>query len=221
MELAYEKTCRTMITTQDALNTFTLGPDWRNMGANFRLAIMQECAEGIDHLGWKWWAKQEINLKAAQIEVVDILHFAMADLIVNAGIEGAVASMEEGCRVKWTDSIQLCGRSHFLTQYRPRELFTLISTMAGLGVVDMRAIFALGEKLELPFPALAKLYFCKAILNKFRQKNGYKAGAYKKMWAPGQEDNDFVLSFADTLDWSDPEAPNTLERYLTTIYSAL
>ena len=35
---------------------------------------------------------------------------------------------------------------------------------------------------------LFKIYVAKNVLNKFRQDNGYKDGAYKKIWN-GREDN--------------------------------
>lgn len=31
-----------------------------------------ECAELMDHIGWKWWKKQEIDIEQAQIELIDI-----------------------------------------------------------------------------------------------------------------------------------------------------
>lgn len=41
----------------------------------FQKALMQESAEAIDSLNWKWWKKDPDNWDNIKIELIDILHF--------------------------------------------------------------------------------------------------------------------------------------------------
>ncbi len=46
---------------------------------NYSRALQQECAELIDSVPWKWWAKyQKFDAQNAKVEAVDILHFLVS-----------------------------------------------------------------------------------------------------------------------------------------------
>lgn len=49
-------------------------------------AMWTECAELMDHIGWKWWSKQELDINQAEMELVDIWHFGLSD-ILQKGVE--------------------------------------------------------------------------------------------------------------------------------------
>ena len=56
-------------------------PDWRNQGFEYYRAVWVECAELLDHFGWKWWKQQVVDIEQVKLEIVDIWHFGLSDLI--------------------------------------------------------------------------------------------------------------------------------------------
>ena len=51
-----------MLDLQDAMNK-KVHPDWQQQGFEWYRAIWIECAELMDHYGWKWWKKQNPDLE--------------------------------------------------------------------------------------------------------------------------------------------------------------
>ncbi len=70
----------------------------------------------------------------------------------------------------------------------------------------------LSGKIGMSYEELIKMYFGKAVLNDFRQANGYKNGTYVKSWN-GYEDNEVMLRIISTVDYS--------EEFNDYIYSTL
>ena len=70
-----------MLEMQDAMNS-RVNPDWRSAGNAWYRAIWTECAEMLDHYGWKWWKHQPADLEQVRLELVDIMHFAMSDYLL-------------------------------------------------------------------------------------------------------------------------------------------
>ena len=69
-----------MLNLQDSINS-VINPNWRDAKNPWYRAIWTECAELMDHIGWKWWKKQEIDIEQAQIELIDIWHFGLSDIL--------------------------------------------------------------------------------------------------------------------------------------------
>ena len=65
-------------------------PDWLTQGYEYYRAVWVECAELLDHFGWKWWKKQQPDLDQVKLEIVDIWHFGLSDLIRANELEKAV-----------------------------------------------------------------------------------------------------------------------------------
>lgn len=214
---------RTLLGLQDALNCTTVGPKWtKSVEQDWFLAISQECAEGIDHLAWKWWAKQTADLAAAQMEVVDILHFLLAAEMWVApdgfSRERIAEILDESYKTRYT-SIEIDEVAFVVAEETPIELFKLTSALATVGRTEIGVLFLLGEKLGLSEEALIRLYQQKATLNLFRQRHGYRTGAYVKYWAPSTEDNAFLPILSDGLDWTNPLAADALYQRLVEKYS--
>ena len=55
-----------MLEMQDAMNA-RVNPDWRRAGNAWYRAIWTECAEMLDHYGWKWWKHQRPDLEQVRI----------------------------------------------------------------------------------------------------------------------------------------------------------
>ena len=62
---------------QDAMNS-RVSETWRTNNYEWYRAIWVECAEMLDHHGWKWWKHQEIDVPQVQLELVDIFHFGLS-----------------------------------------------------------------------------------------------------------------------------------------------
>src|SRR5690606_37979069 len=53
----------------------------RNQHYEWYRAIWVECAELMDHYGWKWWKKQTPDRDQVVLELIDIWHFGLSDLL--------------------------------------------------------------------------------------------------------------------------------------------
>ncbi len=176
-----------MLEMQDAMNS-RVNADWRNAGNAWYRAIWTECAEMLDHYGWKWWKHQQPDLEQVHLELVDILHFAMSDYLlreddieaVAARIEAELSSPAEGDDLR--AAIEAMAQSTIARQ--------------SMHFSDFARIMAL---LEMDFDALYRRYVGKNVLNFFRQDHGYKEGSYVKIWN-GREDNEHLVELIEALD---------------------
>ena len=84
---AAQNQIKQMLTMQDAMNS-RVSDTWRENGYEWYRAIWVECAEMLDHHGWKWWKHQEIDIAQVQLELVDIFHFGLSlRLMAGATVE--------------------------------------------------------------------------------------------------------------------------------------
>jgi len=174
-----------MLQLQDRLNS-RVNPDWRYAGNDWELAIMIECGELIDHVGWKWWKKQEMNLSQAQIELVDIWHFFLSrELEKRDGLDvkiiaaGLSEEIYQCNRYDSAPSTVIITSARRVAEYAARcevHLYTLVRLWKQLGMTD---------------DDLFRMYVGKAALNLFRYENGYQDGSYVKRWH-GREDNEYL-----------------------------
>ncbi|MDZ7827129.1 MAG: dUTP diphosphatase [Gammaproteobacteria bacterium] len=58
-----------------------MAEDWRERDFAYYRAVWVECAELLDHFGWKWWKKQTPDADQVRLELVDIWHFGLSMLI--------------------------------------------------------------------------------------------------------------------------------------------
>ncbi len=176
-----------MLEMQDAMNA-RVNPQWRSAGNAWYRAIWTECAEMLDHYGWKWWKHQQPDLEQVQLELVDILHFAMSDYllrdddnqVVAARIEAELSQPNAGDDIR--AAIEVMAQS---TIARKRMHFSDFATVMNL--------------IEMDFDALYRSYVGKNVLNFFRQDHGYKDGSYIKVWQ-GREDNEHLVDVLNQLN---------------------
>ena len=71
----------TMLDLQDSMNS-KVKDDWREQNFEWYRAIWIECAELLDHHGWKWWKKQQPDVNQIALELVDIWHFGLSLLLL-------------------------------------------------------------------------------------------------------------------------------------------
>jgi dimeric dUTPase (all-alpha-NTP-PPase superfamily) len=176
-----------MLEMQDAMNA-RVNPDWRNAGNAWYRAIWTECAEMLDHYGWKWWKHQQPDLEQVQLELVDIMHFAMSDYLLREDDNQRVAARIEA----------------ELSQPNPGvDIRAAIEAMAQTTIAQQSMHFAdfatVMNLIEMDFDALYRSYVGKNVLNFFRQDHGYKEGSYIKVWQ-GREDNEHLVEVLNQLD---------------------
>lgn len=180
-----------MLALQAQLNDRAF-PKWRTNTPDYALAIISECSELIDSVGWKWWKKQEPRpLVQTQMEVVDIWHFVMS---------GLLAAESERLLFSTIPTPTLA--------YRPARVLqdtkNLLASLGGEGHAMVAAFFSLAAAVRLSVADIYRLYIGKATLNLFRWDHGYAEGSYVKDWL-GEEDNDYLEKIiADAGDELDP-----------------
>ena len=197
----------TMADMQEQHNVL-VHPQWREQGFEFYRAMWVECAEMLDHFGWKWWKQQTPDIDQVKLELVDIWHFALSELMRERAIDPAVAEQLAAVSVdKATD---------------PEGFRLAIETLAAACLstrsIDLSAFCAAMAALPMDYAELYALYIGKNMLNRFRQNNGYKSGEYRKLWQ-GREDNEHLIELLDELSDVPEQLPERLYAGLEARYA--
>jgi hypothetical protein len=205
-----ERQLAAMAELQDALNV-NVHPQWRDQGHAYYRAIWVECAELLDHYGWKWWKHQRTDLEQVKLEIVDIWHFGLSHLIregridsgrVDASIVAAFARIGAVPGSDFRDAVETLAGEVLAQRGFPVDAF--VTLMAALPI-DLDELY--------------RIYIGKNVLNNFRQANGYKSGTYIKMWL-GREDNEHLFELVGELDDASGSFPDELYRALESRYAA-
>lgn len=180
-------------------------PQWASQGHEYYRAVWVECAELLDHFGWKWWKKPQADIEQAKLEIVDIWHFGLSELI-----RANQVNRELAVRLKSALSNQ--DQQDFRLAVERLALASLATRQ-----FDLDAFAAVMRSLPLGFDELYRLYIGKNVLNAFRQKHGYKEGSYRKRWQ-GREDNEHLMDIlreldSDEADFAEHVSAALAERY--------
>ncbi len=195
----------TLLEMQDAMNS-KVNSDWRERNHEWYRAIWVECAEMLDHYGWKWWKHQECDFEQVKLELIDILHFGLSDLIVQHDSMEALAKVLSKHWPKATES----GDFKLLL-----EEFTLDTLQTKH--FNLNRFVELAYSIGLSSEDIYVGYIGKNVLNIFRQDYGYKSGEYIKVWN-GREDNEVLVELCDKLDSSDAQFKDKLYSGLADAY---
>ncbi len=194
-----------MLEMQDAMNS-RVNQAWRQADNAWYRAIWTECAEMLDHYGWKWWKHQQPDLEQVQLELVDIMHFAMSDYLLQDADNDEVAAR---IAAELADPRQC------------QDIRVAIEVMAQTTIAqksmhfsDFANIMAL---IDMDFDALYRTYVGKNVLNFFRQDHGYKDGSYIKIWAD-REDNEHLVEVLGNLDSTSPSFRDDVYQGLSNRY---
>jgi len=187
-----------MLQLQQELNDNTNGKGWeegvtkQGKKIDWRRCIYLEAAELVESYPWKHWKSidAEVNRGNVEIELVDIWHFVMSEVLRvnrfndNLPIEELAIRLEDAIGEIKAQRIE---NDYYAEIEAIEELIKKL--FCHFELVDFtKSYFELCAKLGLSFERLYQLYIGKNILNAFRQNNGYKEGSYKKVWG-GKEDN--------------------------------
>lgn len=183
---ALREKIKEMLDLQNKINE-KVHPHWREQNFEWYRAIWVECAELLDHYGWKWWKKQSPNQAQIELELVDIWHFGLSILLSDYDIEKSISLISE----VMTDQR---GSGKFRENL---EDFT--SNTLQTRSFDLKRFNQVMNDVGLTFEKLYVGYISKNVLNSFRQDKGYQAGTYIKDWG-GIEDNEYLIRLASKMD---------------------
>jgi dimeric dUTPase (all-alpha-NTP-PPase superfamily) len=193
----------TMLAMQDEMNT-KVHPQWRQQEFQWYRAIWIECAELMDHYGWKWWKKQTPDIDQVTLELIDIWHFGLSQLLQNEVSNDILAQALEQALLQ----APVHSRDHFLGLVEDFSADCLQHKSFNAGLFAQ-----LINAMDISFNQLYRSYVGKNVLNFFRQDHGYKEGHYLKEWQ-GKEDNQHLVEVLDALD---PQSVDFQQQ----LYSAL
>ena len=176
--------------------------DWKKNPPNYVAAALVEAGETLEHLDFKWWkgrkAYSQPNLAQARMEMVDILHFLISDVLANYVFDTVNNAAYEGAEA---DRMQITAEIFSTVDEATPEvdvetaaehLMNCIGFLA-LNPIDIdvwKSWMAAVNCLGMTWSEVYGMYVGKAALNRFRWSNGYGSD-YVKEW-DGREDNEYL-----------------------------
>lgn len=213
MSTLLENQAQVMLELQSKMNT-KVASDWLVQRFPYLRAVTIEAAEAIEHHGWKWWKKQECDLPQLQMEVVDIWHFVLSQILIQTNDDASKASnwlLNETANPQ--NTLHFDGKPYALDDL---DLLAQLELLIGVSVarrIEISLFAKIMSSSGMDWDSLFQQYVSKNVLNFFRQDNGYKEGHYRKLWA-GREDNEHLVELIDELDAKDA-------NYATELYDKL
>ncbi|MDG2018707.1 MAG: dUTP diphosphatase [Porticoccaceae bacterium] len=198
----------TMLELQDSMNS-KVKEDWREQDFEWYRAIWIECAELLDHHGWKWWKKQQPDVNQIALELVDIWHFGLSLLLLKDQSQDAICDSV----IKAFNDVEASGDFAInLEQFTANTLVTKD--------FDIDGFVGLVKGINMQFDQLYIAYVGKNVLNFFRQDHGYQDGSYHKQWG-GKEDNEHLVNIVAKLDTDLPSFKDDLYSEMKAVYQQL
>lgn len=195
-----------MLELQDAMNT-KVTANWQQQGYEWYRAIWVECAELMDHYGWKWWKKQSPDTEQVALELIDIWHFGLSILLQSDASQDDIIARLQRELIIATDE----------TDFR-LDLERFVAATLSDHQFHIGLFARLMAGVEMSFEQLYRGYVGKNVLNFFRQDNGYKDGSYRKHWHDGREDNEHLVEAVLSLDATKVEFKDELYQALVVRY---
>jgi len=198
----------TMLQLQGEMNT-KVHSQWQEQEFEWYRAIWVECAELLDHYGWKWWKKQTPDVDQIALELVDIWHFGLSLLLLKGdSVEEITAKVtEEFAKAKPSEDF-----ATDLEEFTEQTLATKDFDIAGFA--------RLMQGIKMDFETLYIGYVGKNVLNFFRQDHGYQDGSYQKQWG-GVEDNENLVEIVGQLDTASATFKDDLYSRMEETYKRL
>ena len=196
-----------MLDLQDGMNR-KVHAEWRSQNFQWYRAIWIECAELLDHYGWKWWKKQQPDIDQIALELVDIWHFGLSLLLLKNQSHEQIAELV----VEHLSDAQTGGDF-------PQDLEAFTTQVLISKDFDVAGFAILMAGINMNFDQLYIGYVGKNVLNFFRQDNGYQDGTYQKQWG-GKEDNEHLVEIVAKLDTSAASFKDDLYREMQSTYNS-
>jgi len=211
----------TMLSMQAKMNS-KVDPAWISAAYPYMRAVVIEAAEAIEHHGWKWWKMQSMDLPQLQMELIDIWHFMLSELLLtHAGNE------ENAFKILMAEIAVNDAKAEIIFDARVfqiKQLTTLekLELLIGTGVsrrVEIGLFAAIMSDCQLSWQDVYLQYVSKNVLNFFRQDHGYKEGTYRKIWQ-NKEDNEHLVDIMQELNPQDAAYQDLLYTRLAQRYAA-
>ena len=198
----------TMLQLQGEMNT-KVHTDWQEQEFEWYRAIWVECAELLDHYGWKWWKKQTPDVDQIALELVDIWHFGLSLLLLKGQ---SVDEIADRISEAFADPQPGDDFAADLEDFTEQTLATKD--------FDVGGFVKLMHGIKMDFETLYIGYVGKNVLNFFRQDHGYQDGSYQKQWG-GIEDNEHLVEIVAQLDTGSATFKDELYNRMLETYSRL
>lgn len=176
-----------MLALQHRMNS-KVHPEWFKQGFAYYRALWIECAELMEHHGYKWWKKQSPDLEQVRLEIVDIWHFGLSMLIDGRDFRDIAIEMEQALHDYENPNVAILVATETLAQ----------STLSSRQF-SVAHFWSLLQSADMDADDLYRMYVGKNVLNFFRQDHGYKEGSYVKLWS-GREDNEHLVDISGALN---------------------
>ena len=211
----------TMLSLQTSMNA-KVDPNWVEARYPYLRAVVIEGAEAIEHHGWKWWKKQEKDLPQLQMELIDIWHFILSEILLRnqADQDKSLTALTDLLSDSSTlNVIHFDNQQFLITELDLIAKFELLIALSVSRRVELALFASIMTDCEISWTELYCQYVGKNVLNMFRQDNGYKEGTYQKIWN-GREDNEHLVEIIDSLDSSQLEFKDEVYAALESAYPA-
>ena len=196
-----------MLELQNSMNQ-KVNANWQQQGFEWHRAIWVECAELLDHYGWKWWKKQTPDTEQVALELIDIWHFGLSILLQTGKPQAELISeIQAALTIATTEKDFRLDLEKFVAATLTDRQFH----------IDLFGRLMAG--IDMSFEQLYRGYVGKNVLNFFRQNNGYKDGSYRKHWHDGREDNEHLVEAVQQLDATKPAFKDELYQALAKQYN--
>jgi NTP pyrophosphatase (non-canonical NTP hydrolase) len=182
-----------MFKLQQEVNKRVTGDNWYEKKHPWHLAAIEETVELLDSLKWKWWnhtKHEDVDWDNIYIELADLMAFTLSYVIENnidalEGLPEAFASTAESSILLLTQEQLSAEQTVHLKDISLRYLGE--ASKGTLRLDNLLAMIAV----SMSYKKFYKIFVGKAMLNIFRQDNGYKEGTYMKHWGD-KEDNVYM-----------------------------
>ena len=209
----------TMLTLQSSMNA-KVDPNWVTARYPYLRAVAIEGAEAIEHHGWKWWKKQDKDLAQLQMELVDIWHFILSEILLRNGQSQAAPLNHLINALKQANNQQYIEFDNATYILKELDLITKLELLIAISIarrIELAVFESIMHDCKLSWTELFCQYVGKNVLNMFRQDNGYKNGTYQKIWA-GREDNEHLVKILESLDSNIPNYKDEIYKALVSAY---
>ena len=208
----------TMLELQATMNS-KVDSHWLNANYPYLRAVAIEGAEAIEHHGWKWWKKQQKDLAQLQMELIDIWHFFLSEILLRAEGDQKEALKLLLQLIPGTKSEKIIKFDGKEINLEGCDLISKLEILIATAIskrIEIDLFSMIMDDCELSWGELYSQYVGKNVLNIFRQDYGYKKGTYIKIW-DGREDNEHLVDIIDSLD---PKNTNFKEAVYNSLQKA-
>lgn len=157
--------------------------------------------------------KNCIDIDNAKIEIVDIWHFVLS-IMKEEGIDIDNLLCDRFSALTRTGAVSLPAESKEVIKYCKNITRVAANDKSAMEIAD--AVLMAAGKIGMSFEEITKLYMGKAVLNIFRQRNGYNNGSYVKIWN-GSEDNEVMMDIVAVTPL-DENFEDSVDEKLTEMY---